>query len=61
MNYGNIKAELKVNLGIAEATDDGINKEELIKNCNLAINTALNPNYKTNYAYYRDLKDIGIR
>ena len=61
MNYGNIRAELKVNLGIAEATDDGLNKEELIRNCNLAINTALNPNYKNNYAYYRQLKDIGIR
>lgn len=61
MNYGNVKAELKVNLGIAEATDDGLNKEELIKNCNLAINTSLNPNYKNNYAYYKDLKEIGIR
>ena len=61
VNYGSIRAELKVNLGIAEATDDGLCKEELIKNCNLAINTALNPNYSNNYAYYRELKDIGIR
>ena len=61
MNYGSLRAELKVNIGVAEATVDGLNKEELMGNCNRAINASLNPNYRVNYAYYKDLKDIGIR
>ena len=61
MNYGSLHAELKVNIGVAEATVDGLNKEELMRNCNVAINASLNPNYRVNYAYYKDLKDIGIR
>ena len=61
LNYGSLRAELKVNIGVAEATIDGLNKEELMGNCNRAINASLNPNYRVNYAYYKDLKDIGIR
>ena len=61
LNYGSLRAELKVNIGIAESNVDGLNKEELIKNCNTAINATLNPNYRENYAYYKDLKDYGIR
>ena len=61
VNYSSIKAELKVHIGIAEALSDAMNREELIKNCNTAINTALNPNYRLNHAYYKDIKDIGIR
>ena len=61
LNYGALHAELKVNIGIAEANLDGMNKEELIANCNTAINATLNPNYRLNYAFFKDLKDIGIR
>ena len=61
LNYGSLHAELKVNIGVAEANVDGLNKEELIDNCNTAINATLNPNYRLNYAYYKDLKDFGIR
>ena len=61
LNYGSLHAELKVNIGVAEANIDGLNKEELIKNCNTAINATLNPNYRLNYAYFKDLKDFGIR
>lgn len=57
MNYGSIKAELKVNIGVSEANTDGLNKDELIRNCNKAINTSLNPNYRLNYVYYKDIKD----
>lgn len=61
LNYGSLHAELKVNIGIAEANIDGLNKEELIANCNTAINATLNPNYRLNYAFYKELKNIGIR
>lgn len=61
LNYGSMHAELNVNIGIAEANIDGANKEELITNCNTAINATLNPNYRLNYAFYKDLKDFGIR
>ena len=61
LNYGSLHAELKVNIGVAESTIDGLNKEELIANCNTAINATLNPNYRLNYAYFKDLKDFGIR
>ena len=61
LNYGSLHAELKVNIGVAEANVDGLNKEELIANCNTAINATLNPNYRLNYAFYKDLKDFGIR
>ena len=61
LNYGSLHAELKVNIGVAEANIDGMNKEELIANCNTAINATLNPNYRLNYAYFKDLKDFGIR
>lgn len=61
LNYGSMHAELNVNIGIAEANIDGANKEELINNCNAAINATLNPNYRLNYAFYKDLKDFGIR
>ncbi len=61
LNYGSLHAELKVNIGVAEANVDGLNKEELIANCNTAINATLNPNYRLNYAFYKELKDIGIR
>jgi len=60
LNYGSLHAELKVNIGVAEATTDGMNKEELIKNCNTAINTSLNPNYSLNYAYFKDIKNNRI-
>jgi ATP-dependent Clp protease ATP-binding subunit ClpA len=61
LNYGSLHAELKVNIGVAEANIDGLNKEELIANCNAAINATLNPNFNLNYAFYKDLKDFGIR
>ena len=61
MSYGSINAELRVNIGVAEANADGMNKEELVANCTTAINATLNPNYRLNYAYYKDLKDFGIR
>ena len=61
LNYGNMHAELMVNIGVAEADIDGNNKEELIANCNTAINATLNPNYSVNYAFYKELKDYGIR
>ena len=61
LSYGSLRAELKVNIGIAEANIDGLNKEELVANCTTAINATLNPNYRLNYAYYKDLKDFGIR
>ena len=61
LNYGSLHAELKVNIGVAESNIDGFNKEELIANCNTAINATLNPNYRLNYAYFKDLKDFGIR
>lgn len=61
LNYGNLHAELKVNIGVAEANVDGMNKEELLANCNTAINATLNPNYRLNYAFYKDLKDFEIR
>ena len=60
LNYGSMHAELKVNIGVAEANTDGMNKEELINNCNTAINATLNPNYRVNYAYYKELKEYGI-
>ena len=60
MHYGNMKADLCVNIGVAEATSDGLNKKELIANCNAAINASLNPNYRVNYAYFKDIKNIGI-
>lgn len=61
LNYGSMHAELNVNIGVAEANIDGSTKEELISNCNTAINATLNPNYRLNYAFYKDLKDFGIR
>ena len=61
LNYGTLHAELKVNIGVAESMADGLNKEELIRNCNTAINTSLNPNYSLNYAYFKDVKSSGIR
>ena len=61
VNYGSLQANLKVNIGVAEAMSDGINKEELIRNCNAAINTSLTPNYSLNYAYFKDIKNTGIR
>ena len=61
LSYGSLRAELKVNIGIAEANIDGLNKEELVASCTTAINATLNPNYRLNYAYYKDLKDFGIR
>lgn len=61
LNYGALHAELKVNIGVAESNIDGMNKEELIANCNTAINVTLNPNYRVNYAFYKDVKDFGIR
>ena len=61
LSYGTLHAELKVNIGVAESMADGLNKEELIKNCNAAINTSLNPNYSLNYAYFKDIKNAGIR
>jgi hypothetical protein len=61
MNFGAMHADLKVNIGVAEAITDGLNKDELIKNCNAAINTSLNPNYSLNYAYFKDIKNGGIR
>ena len=61
LNYGTLHAELKVNIGVAEADIDGLNKEELITNCNTAINATLNPNYSLNYAFYKNLKEYGIR
>lgn len=61
LNYGSMQAHLKVNIGVAESMSDGMNKEELIKNCNAAINTSLTPNYSLNYAYFKELKNTGIR
>lgn len=61
INYGSMQAQLNVNIGVAEAMTDGINKEELIRNCNAAINTSLNPNYNLNYVYFKDIKNTGIR
>ena len=61
LNYGSLQANLKVNIGVAEAMSDGINKEELIRNANAAINVSLTPNYSLNYAYYKDIKNTGIR
>ncbi len=61
VNYGSMQANLKVNIGVAEAISDGINKEELIRNCNAAINASLTPNYSLNYAYFKDIKNTGIR
>ena len=61
VNYGSMQANLKVNIGVAESMSDGINKEELIRNCNAAINTSLTPNYSLNYAYFKDIKNTGIR
>ena len=61
VTYGNLHAELKVNIGVAESDTDGANKEELITNCNTAINTTLKPNYSLNYAFYKDLNGYEIR
>ena len=61
VTYGNLHAELKVNIGVAEANTDGMNKEELMTNCNTAINATLKPNYSLNYAFYKELKDYEIR
>ena len=61
VNYGSMQTNLKVNIGVAESMSDGINKEELIRNCNAAINTSLTPNYSLNYAYFKDIKNTGIR
>ena len=61
VTYGNLHAELKVNIGVAEANIDGVNKEELIANCNTAINATLKPNYSLNYAFYKDLNGYEIR
>ena len=61
MSYGSMRAELKVNIGVSESNIDGMNKEELINNCNTAINATLNPNFRLNYAYFKDLKEYGIR
>jgi len=58
MDFGSNKVELEVKVGIADSIVDGYQPEELIKNCNMAINMASNPKYAENYAYFKDIKEF---
>lgn len=56
IEYGAIHVELEVFIGIAEMHTDAVNAMELYQNANRALKTAMNPQYKGNGCYYKDIK-----
>ncbi len=56
IEYGAIQVELEVFIGIAEMHTDAVNAMELYQNSMRALKTALNPQYKGNSCYYKDIK-----
>src|SRR5690606_1452039 len=56
IEYGAIQVELEVFIGIAEMYTDAVNAMELYQNTMRALKTAMNPQYKGNSCYYKDIK-----
>lgn len=54
-NYGAIKLQMEANVGICNSTDCRVSKEVLPRTKE-ALRFANNPQFKANYAYYRDIK-----
>lgn len=55
MNYGNTSVILEINLGIAQSYNDARDAQSLINNVKKALTTSLNPNFSSNFAYYKDI------
>ncbi|MFI3329288.1 MAG: diguanylate cyclase [bacterium] len=46
---------LEINCGIAQSYNDGATAQDLINNSRKALTTSLNPQFSSNYAYYKDM------
>ncbi len=53
--YANEKVATEVYMGIAYSSDPG-NRKDTLKNANYALKYASNPNFKSSYAFYKDVK-----
>ncbi len=52
---GNTSVILEINCGIAQSYTDGANAQNLIDNSKKALQTSLNPQFSSNFAYYKDI------
>ncbi len=57
MNYGSIKTELEVILGVSASYKDAKTSKEMVGCALEALNVAKNPNYNKNSCYYMDIHD----
>lgn len=55
MNYGSIKTELEVMLGVSASYQDASTSNEMLSHAYEALNVAKNPNYNKNSCYYKDI------
>ncbi len=56
MDYGSIKEVIKVQIGIADAHEDGTSPEEVLQSAKKALSVAKNPNFKKSVCYYKEIR-----
>ena len=55
MNYGHLKTEVQVSLGVSSSYQDGQTSLLLQDHAKKALGVAKNPNYNSNSCYYKDI------